>query len=119
VAAILFFYFALDRPSVPLRDSILAGSHHGRPAEILANAGIDASRICVFGPYTTASTINEVLEFNWLSSSRTGIESTDASDLVVAANSHFVSAWTLVPRDVADFLRPDGYGCATFAPLGY
>lgn len=105
--------------STALRDSILAGSHHGRPAEILDNAGLSAERICVFGPYTSASTIDEVLRFHWPAASSTGIEELDSVNLVVAAGERHIVAWTLVPRDVSDFLRPDGYGCAAVLLLDY
>lgn len=117
VIALVLFYATRDEPSIALHDSVVAGSHHGRPAEILDNAGIIASRICVFGPYTSADTINEVLGFPWSRASRTGIESAEASNLVVAANAFWVSAWTLAPRSASDFLRPDGYGCAPLVQL--
>jgi len=108
-----------DQPSAALRNSILSGSHHGRPAEILSNAGLSAERICRFGPYSPADTINEVLGFEWPAVSSTGIHSSDIEELVLAANSKRVVAWAMVPRGVADFLVIDGYGCAVVIPLHY
>jgi hypothetical protein len=85
----------------------------------LRNAGLDAARICVFGPSTTAETIEEVLGFRWPPADTTGISATDAEELVVAASLRDVRAWAMVPRGSADFLRPDGYGCQLVAPLDY
>jgi hypothetical protein len=118
-AVFLLLIVQSGRPNQALRDSVVSGAHHGQPAEILRNAGLSAARICVFGPYTTSDTIEEVLGFSWPPAESTGIDMTDAEDLVVAANARDVRAWAMVPRGTADFLRPDGYGCQPVAPLDY
>jgi hypothetical protein len=118
-AAFLFAVVQSGRENTSLRESVVAGAHHGQPAEVLRNAGLDAARICVFGPSTTAETIEEVLGFRWPPADTTGISATDAEELVVAASLRDVRAWAMVPRGSADFLRPDGYGCQLVAPLDY
>jgi hypothetical protein len=118
-AVFLLLVVQSGQPNQSLRDSVLAGAHHGQPGEILRNAGLDAARICVFGAGTPADMIDEVLGFSWPIAVATGIGATSVEDLVVAANARDVRAWAMVPRGSADFLRPDGYGCQAVAPLDY
>jgi hypothetical protein len=101
---------AISSPNEGLKRALNSGSHSA--TDIVRQAGVEATRICVFGPYTTDEVIHEALRFAWASASdRTGIGSSDSDELVVAATNDAVTAWALVERPVGSSAIGPRYGC--------
>lgn len=100
-------------PSSDLERAVSDGASSTRAA--FAEAGIEASRACVFGPYSTEDAIADELGFAWEEAASTGIGSLDSHELVVAADADRVIAWSLVPRPSGASLVGGDYGCG---PVG-
>jgi len=81
------------------------------PRAAFTEAGITASRACVFGPYSTEDAIADELGFAWEEAASTGIDVSDAYELVVAADAERVIAWALVTRPSGSDLVRGEYGC--------
>ncbi len=60
-------------------------------------------RMYVFGPYTTADTINETLEKNWYLAEFSSIAENDSITLILFTKTQKVIAFMEIPRSVADF----------------
>jgi hypothetical protein len=101
---------AISSPNEALRRALSGGSHSA--TDIVRQAGVQATRMCVFGPYTTDEVIDAALGFAWASASdRTGIGSSDSDELVVTATNDAVTAWSLVERPAGTAAIGPGYGC--------
>lgn len=96
-------------PSSDLERVVADGASSPRAA--FAEAGIEASRACVFGPYSTEDAIADELGFAWADAASTLIGSSDGHELVIAADTDRVIAWALVPRPSGATLVGGEYGC--------
>jgi len=117
LAAVVILGVALlgsrPRPSSDLERAVADGA--SSPSAAFAEAGIQASRACVFGPYSTEDAIADELGFAWPAAASTGIASSDGHELVIAADADYVIAWALVPRPAGLNLVGGEYGCG---PVG-
>lgn len=100
-------------PSSDLERVVAGGASSPRAA--FAEAGIEASRACVFGPYSTDGAIADELGFAWADAASTGIASLDGHELVIAADADRVIAWALVARPSGSNLVGGEYGCEATA----
>lgn len=113
VAVLVVFGLALfiSRPSPHAElERVVADGQTSAPVAFAA-AGINASRACVFGPYSTADAISDELGFAWNDAAATGIDSSDGHELVVAADDDRVVAWALVTRPDGSSLLGGDEGC--------
>ena len=77
----------------------------GTVLDMRTAAPFEWSRLYVFPPYTQPEEITEALGFSWSGARRSGIESSDAINLLVFVNGGRVVESVELPRGSGDFYK--------------
>lgn len=78
---------------------------HGTVVDLRTVAPYRWDRFHTFPPYTRPEQVEEALGFRWRGAARSGIESSDAINLLVFTTGEKVVAYVALPRSKGDFYR--------------